>query len=138
MAVVAVQPATGRDVQSRAELGAGHGRSLDLRRTGSVGSAGAGRCRTAGGAVGRAGRASIRTDRLLDRRGTPVGVTTTLPALRGEKGLTQAALASAVGVSRQTINSIENGRFEPSLTLALVLARHFELPVEAIFALDVR
>jgi putative transcriptional regulator len=38
-------------------------------------------------------------------------------------------------VSRQTINSIETGRFEPSLSLALVLARLFDTPVERIFAL---
>lgn len=62
-------------------------------------------------------------------------MTTTLPALRAEHGLTQAALATAVGVSRQTINSIETGRFEPSLTLALTLARHFDRPVESLFAL---
>jgi putative transcriptional regulator len=64
-----------------------------------------------------------------------MGVSTRLPALRAEAGLTQAGLAEAVGVSRQTINSIETGRFEPSLTLALTLARHFGQPVEAIFAL---
>ncbi|AJP71079.1 helix-turn-helix transcriptional regulator [Sphingomonas hengshuiensis] len=64
-----------------------------------------------------------------------MGVTTTLPELRREHRLTQADLAAAVGVSRQTINSIETGRFEPSLSLALTLAQHFETPVEAIFAL---
>jgi putative transcriptional regulator len=64
-----------------------------------------------------------------------MGVTTTLPALRAADKLTQADLARAVGVSRQTINSIETGRFEPSLSLALTIARHFERPVEEIFAL---
>jgi putative transcriptional regulator len=64
-----------------------------------------------------------------------VGVTTRLPELRYEKRLTQAELAICVGVSRQTINSIETGRFEPSLSLALVLARYFGEPVESIFAL---
>lgn len=64
-----------------------------------------------------------------------MGVTTTLPGLRAAAGLTQAALATAVGVSRQTVNSIETGRFEPSLTLALRLARYFEQPVDAIFTL---
>jgi putative transcriptional regulator len=44
-------------------------------------------------------------------------------------------LAAEVGVSRQTINSIETGRFEPSLSLALKLAKLFELPVETIFGL---
>ena len=55
--------------------------------------------------------------------------------LRGERGLTQEGLADLAGVSRQTINSIETGRFEPSLGLALVLARLFDTPVERIFAL---
>ena len=55
--------------------------------------------------------------------------------LRGERGWTQADLAAHVGVSRQTINSIETGRFEPSLSLALKLARLFEVPVEAVFEL---
>lgn len=65
-----------------------------------------------------------------------MGVTTTLPALRSEHRLTQADLAQRLGVSRQTINSIETGRFEPSLTLALRIARHFGRPVEIIFDLD--
>jgi putative transcriptional regulator len=62
-------------------------------------------------------------------------VTSRLRELRGERGLTQEGLAELAGVSRQTINSIETGRFEPSLSLALVLARLFETPVERIFAL---
>lgn len=56
--------------------------------------------------------------------------------LRTERRLTQADLAAQVGVSRQTINSIETGRFEPSLGLALKLARLFERPVEALFTLE--
>jgi putative transcriptional regulator len=62
-------------------------------------------------------------------------VTSRLRELRSERGLTQEGLAELAGVSRQTINSIETGRFEPSLSLALVLARLFETPVEHIFAL---
>lgn len=65
-----------------------------------------------------------------------MGLTTTLPALRAAQKLTQAELAKALGVSRQTINSIETGRFEPSLTLAIALARHFGQPVESIFLLE--
>lgn len=64
-----------------------------------------------------------------------MAVTSHLRELRGERGLTQEGLAELAGVSRQTINSIETGRFEPSLSLALVLARLFETPVERIFAL---
>ena len=64
-----------------------------------------------------------------------MGVISGLQALRAAQGWTQADLAGKVGVSRQTINSIETDRFEPSLTLALKLARLFETPVEAIFQL---
>ena len=64
-----------------------------------------------------------------------MAVTSRLRDLRAERGLTQEGLAALAGVSRQTINSIETGRFEPSLSLALVLARLFETPVERIFAL---
>ncbi|WP_275285916.1 helix-turn-helix transcriptional regulator [Halomonas elongata] len=54
-------------------------------------------------------------------------------ALRKAKGMTQAALADALGVSRNTINSIEVGRYVPSLPLALSLARFFGKPVEEVF-----
>jgi putative transcriptional regulator len=53
--------------------------------------------------------------------------------LRTERGLSQGQLASAMGVSRQTINSIEQDRYTPSLPLALALARFFETTVEAMF-----
>jgi putative transcriptional regulator len=56
--------------------------------------------------------------------------------LRGEKGWTQQDLADAVGVSRQSINSIERERYVPSLPLALAFARVFRVPVETIFALE--
>lgn len=56
--------------------------------------------------------------------------------LRGERGLSQAALADAMGVSRQTINAIETDRYTPSLPLALALARFFETTVEAMFHVD--
>jgi putative transcriptional regulator len=58
---------------------------------------------------------------------------TRLPVLRAERGWSQADLAQRAGVSRQTINAIENGRYDPSLPLAFVLARIFERPIEAIF-----
>jgi putative transcriptional regulator len=54
-------------------------------------------------------------------------------ALRGASGLSQAALADAMGVSRQTINSIETNRYTPSLPLAIALARFFQHSVEEIF-----
>jgi putative transcriptional regulator len=53
--------------------------------------------------------------------------------LRAGVGLSQGELGTALGVSRQTINSIENGRYLPSLPLALALARQFRTPVEEIF-----
>ena len=52
---------------------------------------------------------------------------------RAEHGLSQAQLAEAMKVSRQTINSIENGRYVPSLPLALALARYFDTTVEELF-----
>lgn len=64
------------------------------------------------------------------------GLHNRLLALRGERGLTQAALAEMVGVSRKTINTVENGVFVPSTTLALRLARALGCTVEAIFSLD--
>jgi putative transcriptional regulator len=62
-------------------------------------------------------------------------VITCLAAIRADRRLTQADVAAMANVSRQTINSIETGRFEPSLSLALTLARLFERPVEQMFAL---
>jgi putative transcriptional regulator len=56
--------------------------------------------------------------------------------LRTERGLTQAALAEAVGVSRKTINTVENGVFVPSTLLALKLARALGRPVEELFFLE--
>ena len=53
--------------------------------------------------------------------------------LRTARGLSQGELAAALEVSRQTINSIEQERYTPSLPLALALARFFETNVEAIF-----
>ncbi len=53
--------------------------------------------------------------------------------LRTAGGLSQQQLAEALDVSRQTINSIETGRYTPSLPLAIALARHFGRPVEEMF-----
>ncbi len=57
-------------------------------------------------------------------------------ALRKGEGLSQGELAEAVGVSRQTINSIEQERYTPSLPLAIGLARHFSKTVEEVFDAD--
>ena len=56
--------------------------------------------------------------------------------LREAAGLSQAALGAALGVSRQTVNSIENGKYDPSLHLAFAIARHFHLTIEEIFHVD--
>ena len=53
--------------------------------------------------------------------------------LRERRGLAQGQLAAALGVSRQTINSIETGRYTPSLPLAIALARYFGVSVEEMF-----
>ena len=59
-----------------------------------------------------------------------------LRARREAKGLTQAQLAEAIGVSRKTVNTIENGVFVPSTVIALKLARALDAPVEKLFWLD--
>lgn len=61
---------------------------------------------------------------------------THLRRLRTERGWTQAELAERLGVSRNSVNAIETGRYEPSLTLALRIGRLFKLPVEEIFKDD--
>ncbi len=59
-----------------------------------------------------------------------------LSALRAERGWTQAELAGRLEVSRQTVNALETGKFDPSLPLAFRLARLFDLPIEQIFIDD--
>ncbi|MHA7146499.1 helix-turn-helix transcriptional regulator [Arthrobacter sp. TmT3-37] len=56
--------------------------------------------------------------------------------LRAETGMSQRELAEALQVSRQTVNSIETGRYDPSLPLAIAIARYFHRPVEEIFHAD--
>lgn len=56
-----------------------------------------------------------------------------LKVLRAERDWTQADLAERLEVSRQTINAIEKGKFDPSLPLAFKLSRLFEQPIEQIF-----
>ncbi|MEL6416048.1 MAG: helix-turn-helix transcriptional regulator [Pseudomonadota bacterium] len=54
-------------------------------------------------------------------------------ALRAERGWSQAALADHLGVSRQSVNAIETGKYDPSLPLAFAIARLFEKSIEEIF-----
>ena len=56
-----------------------------------------------------------------------------LKELRAERGWSQGDLAQALGVSRQTVNALETGRYDPSLPLAFKIARVFGQPIEAIF-----
>ena len=57
-----------------------------------------------------------------------------LRVLRAERDWSQAELAERLGVSRQTINAIETGKYDPSLPLAFKMARLFEMPIEGIFS----
>lgn len=62
-------------------------------------------------------------------------VENSLPTLRAARGLSQATLGAELGVSRQTINSIEVGKYDPSLPLAIRIARYFDRAVEDVFHL---
>ncbi len=62
----------------------------------------------------------------------------TLRELRAERGWTQADLSEELGVSRQTVNAIETGKYDPSLPLAFRIAALFDRPIEAIFHPDSR
>lgn len=57
-----------------------------------------------------------------------------LKALRAERDWSQSDLAERLAVSRQSVNAIETGRYDPSLPLAFRIAALFELPIEAIFS----
>lgn len=56
-----------------------------------------------------------------------------LEALRKQQGMNQEELADALEVSRQTISSLEKGRYNPSILLAFKIAHYFQLPIEEIF-----
>ena len=64
------------------------------------------------------------------------GITNRVKELRSAQGWTQEQLAQAVGVSRQSINSIERNRYVPSLELALMFARVFGVSTDQIFTLE--
>jgi putative transcriptional regulator len=66
----------------------------------------------------------------------PLTVRTRIKELRLARGWTQEELAATLGVSRQSVNSIENDRYVPSLPLALTVARLFKLPMDEIFTLE--
>ena len=60
-----------------------------------------------------------------------------LKVLRAERDWSQAQLAEMLGVSRQAVNAIENGKYDPSIRLAFKLSRLFEIPIEDLFEPDV-
>jgi Predicted transcriptional regulators len=62
-------------------------------------------------------------------------ITNRIHVLRAEHRMSQTELAECIGVSRKTISTIETGKFTPSTTIALRLARYFKVPVEDIFEL---
>ena len=66
----------------------------------------------------------------------PDGLDNRIRALREERGWTQAHLAELTGVSRKTVNTVENGVFTPSVTVALKLAKVLDTQVETVFWLD--
>lgn len=56
--------------------------------------------------------------------------------IRKERGVLQEELAKYMGVSRQTISSLENGRYNPSITLAYKIAKYFGMPIEEVFVFE--
>lgn len=64
----------------------------------------------------------------------PLTMNNQLKVLRAQRDWSQADLAARLGVSRQTVNALETGRYDPSLPLAFRIARTFELPIESIFS----
>jgi putative transcriptional regulator len=63
----------------------------------------------------------------------PVSMTNRLRELRAVRGWSQGDLARHLGVSRQTVNAIETGKYDPSLPLAFRIAKLFRRPIEAVF-----
>ena len=56
-----------------------------------------------------------------------------IDSIRKERGIRQEEFAKALGVSRQTISSLENGRYNPSIQLAFKIARYFDMTIEEVF-----
>ena len=59
-----------------------------------------------------------------------------IEAIRKERGILQDEMAKALGVSRQTISSLENGRYNPSIMLAYKIAKYFGMTIEDIFVFE--
>lgn len=65
-----------------------------------------------------------------------VAVKNRLEEIRKQRGIKQEELAAILEVSRQTIGSLENGRYNPSIVLAFKIARYFEMTIEEIFIFE--
>ena len=59
-----------------------------------------------------------------------------IEAIRKERGILQDEMAKAMGVSRQTISSLENGRYNPSILLAYKIAKYFGMTIEEVFVFE--
>jgi len=59
-----------------------------------------------------------------------------IEAIRKERGILQDEMAKAMGVSRQTISSLENGRYNPSIMLAYKIAKYFGMTIEEVFIFE--
>ena len=59
-----------------------------------------------------------------------------IEAIRKERGILQEEFAKSMGVSRQTISSLENGRYNPSITLAYKIAKYFGMTIEEVFVFE--
>ena len=59
-----------------------------------------------------------------------------IEAIRKERGIRQEDFAKAMGVSRQTISSLENGRYNPSILLAYRIAKYFDMTIEQVFCFE--
>lgn len=59
-----------------------------------------------------------------------------IEAIRKERGIRQEEFAKSMGVSRQTISSLENGRYNPSITLAYKIAKYFGMTIEEVFIFE--
>lgn len=78
----------------------------------------------------------VRYSQVASKLYMSMTVTNRVKVLRSDRGWTQEQLASAVGVSRQSINSIERDRYVPSLPLAMLLAKAFGCSFEQVFTLE--
>jgi DNA-binding XRE family transcriptional regulator len=73
-------------------------------------------------------------NKMPPRPSAEVKIYNRIAVLRAERGLSRAALAEALGINYQTVGYLERGEYNPSLDLAMKIAEHFGLPLDAVFA----